>query len=250
MDYRELSETLYKVCKNENQWGGQDQRKIAKMEELLQKHIEKELKRAGLELEIAPVHSADFVKVDGNIVNTESSKEDKNKLKYEVSGTKRATVTTDDDLSEFVTEPKKFDDAEQLSFLQRVVTEQDQQMDKEIVKHAEIVKEIEIEKKISHPEGELKRYLITVVCKGLKNKPSFQIFKGHDIIDKDFRTDQVTQHDQQYYAVVDGKSKPEILEAVNAYFNGAYVSLYVEHPLDWIPPQYSTIWQDRTKIKI
>lgn len=132
---------------------------------------------------------------------------------------------------------------EVLSLMQRIILTEDEK----VVPVPS--KSIEIKPIIKYKEGDEKRYMVTIICNGLQSKPSFQIFKGNDIKETDFRTDQVTRSQMVYYAVIDTADQMQIRNEVSRLFIASTITALTEYPIDWIPLQYKSIWQERTKIK-
>jgi hypothetical protein len=214
MDYKKLAELSYKIFRPASKWEVRDRIRINKIAELLQTEIEKELANAGI------------VAADENNSDVPAS------------------------ISRIVEEQPVVQSAPR-SLMERIFTEQDEAID--LVVKTDVSYTVVPE--IVRPKAQVKanvatteqRYFITIICNGLIKKPSFQIFKGEDIIEKDFKTDAVTMHNNVYYAVVDGLLE-DIREVVRESFVSAYVSTYTENGFDYVPAQYKTIWQDRTKI--
>ena len=205
MDYKQLAESAYKVVKHLSQWNNQDIKRINRIKKILQKEIEKELESVGL------------IPDDGTIVSK--------------------TIESIPAVTEIPTQPQ--------SLMERVFTEEDANLDKEIIQTTPKEKTQEV-KKVS--SGEPKRYFLTIVSNGILKKPAYQIFKGEDIIEKDFQTDRITNSQFVYYAVVDG-NLDDITSNVKSCFINPYLSNTITHDADWVPPQYVNIWQNKTTIK-
>lgn len=217
MDYKKLAELSYKVFRPSSKWEVRDRIRINKIAELLQTEIEKELANAG-------IIAADEI-------------------------TEESTHDVPASISRIVEEPVL--QTAPRSLMERIFTEQDEAIDLVVKTEVSYTVVPEIVRPKAHTKANVatteQRYFITIICNGLIKKPSFQIFKGEDIIEKDFKTDAVTMHNNVYYAVVDGLLE-DIREVVRESFVSAYVSTYTENGFDYVPPQYKTIWQDRTKI--
>jgi hypothetical protein len=93
-----------------------------------------------------------------------------------------------------------------------------------------------------------KRYFITIECDGIIKKPNFQLFKDADIIEKNFRTDQITRQRSIFKGYVDTHDRVNIYETIKEYFINAGISDIIEVSIDEIPVRYKDIWQNRTKL--
>lgn len=212
MDYKTLSEMLYKVVKHPSQWNIQDVKRAGKMKKILEREIEKELSTIGLVAEVP------------GIVNTQTHDE------------------------EFI----KVEPQQPVSFMERVFAEQDATLDADIISRPVAVstqptKPVNRINSVVLVQGE-GRYFVTVICSSIIRKPAFQIFKGDNITEKDFVSDQVTRTNAVFYAVVDG-AESDIRTAVSECFLDSFIPSMVLHETDWVPPQYKNVWQNKTKIK-
>lgn len=229
MEYIKLAELLYRVVKHPVQWNNQDVKRIGKIEKILQREIEAELASVGLVAvtsDAPELHEAPEQKIEA-VITTKP-----------VPGVNTPGI-----------------DVQPKSLMERVFAEQDEKLVDEI-KKTEPKKQTDTAKTVvkekttakSEDDGEVKRYSMNIICTGVSAKPPFQIYKGEDIVNKDFQTDRIMSTQYVFFAVVDC-TKKHATEAVNKYFVDAYVSNMEEHELDWIPPQYKTIWQNKTKIE-
>lgn len=217
MDFHDLATNVYKKFKHYSQWNKQDAKRLSLIETFLQEEIEKELALVGL-------IPTELVSVQTELVH--------------------ATIET---LNE-QRQNKINNNTEPMSLMQRVFAEQDATINNDLDNKKEIDVTVgHVKKPRITDETQDKRYYVTIMCSGTKTKPSFQIFKGHDVIATDFKTDEVITHQYTFYAVVDG-TRPEIAAKVDEHFINAYISVFVEQIPDYIPPQYKTIWQNRTKM--
>lgn len=216
MDYKTLSEMLYKVVKHPSQWNNQDVKRAGKMEKILQREIEKELSTIGLVAEAG------------------------NAIKPEVVSNEVIQTVAQSELKP-------------TSLMERMFAEQDAKLDEEILKNTgnkpaittAINNTTDDEMKLKQAEA---RYFVTIICSLVIKKPVFQIFKGDNIVEKDFRTDQITRTDSVFYAVIDA-SERDIRSTVPEYFINGFITSMVKYDTDWVPPQYKGVWQNRTKIK-
>ena len=138
---------------------------------------------------------------------------------------------------------------EHQTLLQRIIADQDNQFIQDIIQSEATEEKPVVEQFNTIVEGATeKRYHIKITCTGIKKKPNFQVFKGTDVVEKDFRTDAILSHKFVYYAFVDTFDKKEIEEVVPEYFINAYISDVYETTFDSIPANYKSIWQNRTKL--
>lgn len=255
MDYTQLSEKLYEIVKAKVSWRKNDRDKIAFITKFLQENIERELSKIGLvpsdastsglaiteealdslpehTLTVAPENTLDLVEQRTNVTV-------ENKLHDNVAMSKP-------DLKIFSELPVNETQVarEPHTLLQRIVVEAD-----EIVPPVEKTNEPKVKQaKPAAVDGEVKRYYIEITCSAIITKPKFQIFKAPDIRETDFKTDNVIKQATVFNAVVDVASKSEIQEVVAKHFAGGYLSKMEPQEQEWIPPQYATIWQNRTSL--
>ena len=251
MDYTQLSEKLYEIVKAKVSWRKNDRDKIAFITKFLQENIERELSKIGLvpsdastsglaiteealdsmsehTLTVAPENPLDLVELRTNMTV-------ENKLHDNVAMSKPDLKIYSElpvNETQIAREPH--------TLLQRIVVEAD-----EIVPHVEKTNKPEAK---PAADGEVKRYYIEITCSSIITKPKFQIFKAPDIRETDFKTDKVIKQATVFNAVVDVSSKSEIQEIVNKHFAGGYLSKMEPQEQEWIPPQYATIWQNRTSL--
>ena len=238
MEYKELAETVYKIFKSDSQWNNKDYQRLIKVEQILQEEIEKELAKAGL---IESNHQFNDVK-PMNIVDVKESI--KNTFDFVYKDENEENLDLSENIKTLADEV--ITNIKPQSFLERVIIDADAAFDKEIITQKEVNKPKVEEIELSYMP--LKRYMITIICTGIQSKPKFQIFKGDDIIDKDFKTDTVISHQQVYFAVIDTVDKKNVFDEIKKHFSNAYISDYNEQKIDWIPSHYQTIWQNRTKL--
>ena len=227
MEYRQLAENVYRVTKHHSQWNNQDRKRVETILRILQEEIEAELSKAGFVA--TPATSTKGVQVV-----SEKTAEVAPVSELRTIDEKR----TVDNITEAIAEP--------MSLFQRIIIEQDNQVDSDESKNV-VVKTAATTVAAIKPEGPEKRYYVTIKCSGVKSKPAFQIFKGIDVVAKDFQTDEILNTQKTFYAVIDS-SRNEIAAEVDKHFTGAYISDFVEAAPDWVPPQYKTIWQNKTKL--
>lgn len=233
MDYLNIAETLYKVVKHQVQWNNQDTKRIAKISRILQKELESKLAADDIViLKKKPAKSAPDKKSVNIVQPVLEAKPEETEIPVKLEEVKPEET----DMT--VTQPQ--------SLMERIFMEQDAAMDKyTVVEPKKEDKHIEIDPNIIVHE---KRYFVTFVCTSMSKKPMFQIFKGDDIVNTDFRTGLLIDKQCVYYAVIDA-DRNTIQTELNKYFVNLMVSNVVEQTADWIPPQYKNIWQNRTKIK-
>jgi len=205
MDYKTLSEMLYKVVKHPSQWNLQDIKRAGKMQKILQREIEKELSLVS------------SVAVNDGVIKSDET-----------------PVTTSQ---------------EHVSFMQRIFTEHDATFDASIINQAPGKDTIEKNNvDVTAPVTVGCRFFVTIICSSIIKKPPYQIFRGDDIIEKDFMTDQVTKTNSVIYAVIDA-TVSDITTTLNEYFTEACIISTVMHNSDWVPQQYKTVWHNKTKLK-
>lgn len=220
--YDKFALELYKTFKHFSQWNNQDKKRVLIVENVLQTEIESELKKAGFVIEsvkTAPVApESELNKLHGKQII--------------------------EDINEHI---------KPLSLMERVFAEQDitpvvDMSPKKSVSERYSKEALGIVEEPVKSDLPDKRYYVTIMCSSITSKPSYQIFKGLNIIAKNFKTDEIITAQCTYYAVVDS-NKADISLDVAKHFSNAYVSDFAEHEANWIPVQYSTIFRNETKIK-
>jgi hypothetical protein len=229
MEYIKLAELVYKVVKHPSQWNNQDVKRIGKMEKILKREIESELASVGL-------------------VAVDATEDDKTTV-TEVND----NVTTTEPVVEVNTQ-----DIQPVSFMERVFAEQDQKLDETIKMEpkkpladrysADALQKPKENVPASNSRDGVKRYSMNIVCGGVIGKPPFQIFKCDDIVEKDFKTDQITNTQYVFYTVIDGVHK-DITEALTKYFANAYITGMTQQADDYVPPQYAAYFRNQTKLE-
>ena len=221
---RDIAEELYRSFKSQVLWKDVDFKRIDKFEKIIRKRFILELDKKVEELEKT---NTDWT------VSPEAIE-----IKKEASEVKSPT----DNLVQ----------VDHMTLLQRITEAQDEQLDKELSSNIvvdPIEKEITLDN-LKEVASELKdrRFFITIQCSGVVKKPHFQVFKDPDILEKDFRTDEVTRHLYVYKAFVDTHDQRNIYPVIKEIFTNASVYNIQEVPIDEIPAAYKNFWQNRTKL--
>lgn len=238
MNYTELAESAYKKVKHQSQWNIEDKKRIKKIEAVLQTEIEKELAQAGFGP--AKMQTVALDLIDNIALKMPELKEEELIAHSGGNVVEPKIEKVPETSTEYVS------DGPPQSLMSRIFAEQDMAVDPTPIKKEEVSKVVSEQKVDASLE---KRFFVTIACNGLQSKPPFQIFKGGDIVEQNFRTDEITRHQYTYFIVVDGEKISDMIPQIKSYFVNAEVVTYIEYPIDWTPLQYSTIWQNRTKLK-
>lgn len=225
---RDIAEELYRSFKSQVLWKDVDFKRIDKFEKIVRKRFILELDKKVEELE----------KTNSDWIESSDAKE----IKKNAEELKSPT----DNLIQ----------VDHQTLLQRIVETQDEQLDKEIINQYkkdvnfnETTGEVTLDNLKDIANGlKDKRYCITIQCTGIIKKPNFQVFKEPDIIETEFKTDEITRHVLIFKAFVDTNDKKNILPVVKESFINASVYKIYEVPIDEVPPVYKNIWQNRTKL--
>jgi len=182
---------------------------------------------------------------------------DKRAVKYKEkkqSSDVQNTVTTDDSTTFYlnekeITEENSIVHVGPMSLLHRLTVEQDlevQQTNEKITISNESVSNMNTVS-IGNNESIIKRYFVELTCVQIIKKPPFQIFRINDIVETDFRTDEVTNQRVVYHFYIDTDNVEKIRKSVPEYFIDGSISNITEFE-NTIPLQYTNIWQNRTKL--
>lgn len=237
MDANEIAEELYRSFKSQVLWKEVDFKRIRKFEKIIKKRFAIVLK------ETIDKHTTTEL-----LDNIESEKIESN-----------ASII--DDIVDGTTNNEELIIIEPQTLLQRIVTDQDNQFVQNVLEDAIEENKINDDKiVIETPErtAEIlteytenaikKRYKIDIICDSIIKKPNFQIFKGKNIIDTDFRNNTVTRTRMLFIGYVDAENRNSIMDALKECFVNPQLSVMLEVPNDEIPPIYQQIWQNRTKL--
>ncbi len=146
---------------------------------------------------------------------------------------------------------EEFGEVNHATLLQRIMSEQDEQVDNTIItdslskleaKHAlvEDIKVVDL--------NNIKRYYVEIHSNGLRTKPNYQIFKGEDIVEKEFLTDNISKHTYVFIAFIDHDNELDIRQDVTLNFINGVVNNIYPVANDYIPVSYANMWQNRTTI--
>lgn len=268
MEYKEIITNCYRIFKLENIWNEKDRVLINRAELFLQQVVEAELKKIGFLpadkpsinniipptiLNIKDLSGYDKLALETYKIFKHFSQwnnQDKKRILLVEELLQKEIESELEKIGIIKSEPEivKIESTpEPLSLLQRIISEQDTIVDDNSMTPKKTLVE-RYAKVVTEPVIETTRYYVTIICHSVKSKPAFQIFKAHTITNKDFKTDEILSTNCTFTAVIDSPSRADISVAVDKHFVNAYISECVQHDSNWIPAQYQTIFQNKTKL--
>jgi len=241
MDAKDIAEELYRSFKSQVLWKEVDFKRIDKFEKIIKKrfaiilketidkHVQQESNNVGLEPTIIDTPKQTMEEVIEALIESEDNNEEL-----------------------IVMKP-----GEPMSLLQRITMDQDNQIVQDILREAEEkleekTKDLSTENKAKVfsdiAEGYTnKRFKVDIICDSIYKKPNFQIFKGKNIDERDFKSEKVIRRKLVFFAYIDTDKQQNIRETIPTYFANATANI-TEVDIDVIPIQYQQIWQNKTNL--
>lgn len=253
MDAKDIAEELYRSFKSQVLWKEVDFKRISKFEKIIKKRFTLVLKET--------IDKYENTRVNPTVSNTliPTQKLDTPSTIIDLIDIEPEVKSLDDVVNEIVDGADRDQDdlivIEPQSLLQRIVMDQDNQLIQDILDEKtqeNIDKNIEVKDKVQMFNDSIndsidKRYKVQITCHSIIKKPNFQIFKGTDILETDFRTDAIVRHDKVYNAYIDTNDRANLFTELANYFVNPQLKIS-EVDINEIPIEYASIWQNRTKL--